>query len=126
MLGAIGAGYCGSGSDNGVPEVATATSTGRLTIIPDTPLFFRMCGSERTCRRAILYVWQGKGLQAHFSYVWQRKELRRNPWKGAAFERRDTPHPGGNSDGYQTKGVAEKGIRKTMKTKSRKTVDVDL
>ena len=113
MLGAIGAGYCGSGSDNGVPEVATATSTGRLTIIRDTPLLFRMCGNERTCRRTILYVWQ-------------RKELRRNPWKGAAFERRDTPHPGGNSDGYQTKGVAEKGIRKTMKTKSRKTVDVDL
>src|SRR5712671_3264188 len=34
-----------------------------------------MCGRERTCRWANSYVWQGKGLRAHFWYVWQRKEL---------------------------------------------------
>src|SRR6266481_6290635 len=30
-----------------------------------------------------------------------------------------TPHPGGNADGYQNKGVAGKAICKTMKTKGR-------
>jgi hypothetical protein len=29
--------------------------------------------------------------------------------------------PGGNADGYQNKGFAGKGIRKTMKTKGRQT-----
>jgi hypothetical protein len=29
----------------------------------------------------------------------------------------DTPTPGGNADRYQSKGVAGKAIRKTMKTK---------
>ncbi len=61
---------------------------------------FRMCSSERSYGEI-------RGREQHFEW-------------------RDTPHPGGDSDGYQTKGVAEKGIRKTMKTKSRKTVDVDL
>jgi hypothetical protein len=34
-----------------------------------------MCGREKTCGRAILYVWQQKELLAHFAYVWQRKNL---------------------------------------------------
>src|ERR1700745_2373993 len=43
-----------------------------LTIIcPHHPPFFRMCGRERTCGRAILYLWQPKELRARFLYVWQ-------------------------------------------------------
>ena len=33
-----------------------------------------------------------------------------------------TPHPGGNADDYQTKGVAGEAICKTMKTKGRQKV----
>src|SRR5258708_4282123 len=36
----------------------------------------RMCGKERVCGRAILDVWQLKGLGVHFEEVWQRKDLR--------------------------------------------------
>src|ERR1700737_1892815 len=57
------------------PRAIDARLHGWLTIIPPHPLFFRMCGKQRTCRRAILYVWQGKGLRADFAYVWQGKEL---------------------------------------------------
>ena len=35
------------------------------------------------------------------------------------------PHPGGNLDYHQRKGVAGKAIRKTMKTKGRQTVNAD-
>jgi hypothetical protein len=49
----------------------------KLTIITPHPPFFRMCGKERTCGRVILYVWQAKELHAHFSDVWQGKELGR-------------------------------------------------
>jgi len=34
-----------------------------------------MCGRERTCRRANLYVWQRKELRVDFADVWQGKEL---------------------------------------------------
>jgi hypothetical protein len=34
-----------------------------------------MCGKQRTCKAAILDVWQMLGLRTHFSYVWQGKGL---------------------------------------------------
>jgi len=37
----------------------------------------------------------------------------------AGWAERRTPHPGGNADDCQNKGVARKAIRKTMKTKGR-------
>jgi hypothetical protein len=40
-----------------------------------TPMFFCMCGRQKTYKQAFLYVWQRKELQTHFSYVWQAKEL---------------------------------------------------
>jgi len=40
-----------------------------------TPPVFCMCGRERTCRRANLYVWQRKELPVNFADVWQGKEL---------------------------------------------------
>src|SRR5579863_5380209 len=44
-------------------------------MISGTPVFFRMCGKQRTLSPLFLYVWQLKDLQARFSYVRQIKEL---------------------------------------------------
>src|SRR5258708_27999668 len=84
-----------------------------------------MGGRERSCRRGVLYVWQGKRLRARFCYVWQGKELRGNRRTEEGLSGRVPPHPGGNSDYHQSKGVAGKAIRKTMKTKGRQTVNAD-
>src|SRR6266852_3091114 len=88
-----------------------------------------MCGREGTCERAFSYVWQAKGLRAHFLHVWQGKDLETSstprPGRGRqgnrerGVEKVQTPTPPGNADGYQNKGVAGKAIRKTMKTKGR-------
>src|SRR5258708_39592060 len=84
-----------------------------------------MGGRERSCRRGVLYVWQGKRLRARFCYVWQGKELRGNRRTEEGLSGRVPPHPGGNSDYHQRKGVAGKAIRKVMKTKGRQTVNTD-
>jgi hypothetical protein len=46
-----------------------------ITTLP-TPRGSRICGSQRTCRRAFLDLWQAKELQANFAEVWQAKGLR--------------------------------------------------
>ena len=85
-----------------------------------------MCGKQRTCRIAILYVWQGKGLRADFAYVWQGKELagKSGEWRVTSGERkhRSPPTPPSSSDKYQNKGVVGKEIRKNMKIKERQNV----
>jgi hypothetical protein len=55
-------------------------------------------------------VWQGKKLGVDSAQRSQRPQS----WKGV-----QTKNTGGNADVYQTKGIAEKAIRKTMKTKDR-------
>jgi hypothetical protein len=59
----------------------------RLGVGWGTPPVFWMCGRERSYEEGILYVWQRKDLQmakneifAHFSDVWQGKELADFGW----------------------------------------------
>ena len=93
MLGAIGAGYCDSGSDNGNAK----------TVREQRALH---CTPHPRCFAAIVWICL-IDLEVFDSETQIADEL----------ETRRPPHPGGNADVSQNKGVAGKAIRKTMKTK---------
>jgi hypothetical protein len=94
-------------------EVAEVPERGAwLTEIRPTPRFFRMCGKQRTCRRAILDVWQGKELREDFSDVWQGKELGRESgeWRVTGDKKREeNPAPRGIWMDVKRKELQEKG-----------------
>jgi hypothetical protein len=77
-----------------------------LTIIGGTPPVFRMCGRERTCGRAFLYVWQRKDLEADFLYVWYPKEL-----MGSADRKGERRRRKSNAGGAPTPGFWQKRLQ---------------
>jgi hypothetical protein len=59
--------------------------TGHKWVCCGTP-FFRMCGKERTCRAAILDVWQAKELRNGGTFQGRKVAKSRGMW--------EVPNPG--------------------------------